>query len=92
MNHSLGCELLLEILDRAYEENPVIRTVMNTSMEEIRRSKNVFPNRYFLFVLVLFVVVSIIIYGLLCFTITSQKLKMMFFIIATDNRNIARSS
>ena len=85
MNHSLGCELLLEILDRAYEENPVIRTAMNTSMEEIRRSKSVFPNRYFLFVLVLCVVVFIIIYGLLCFTITSQKLKMMFFIIATKH-------
>lgn len=53
-------------------------------MKEIFRSKNV-SQQVFSICFDSIVVVFIIVYSLLCFTITKQKLKMMLFTIATKH-------
>ena len=67
VNHTRRNKVLLKTLDRLYEE--------------ISETKTYHLIWYFLFALVFFAVPFIIIYDLLCFIMTNQKLKMMLLII-----------
>ena len=67
VNHTRRNKALLKTLDRLYEE--------------ISETKTYHLIWYFLFALVFFAVPFIIIYDLLSFIMTNQKLKMMLLII-----------
>ena len=58
-----------------------MRDDLNTTMIDICKEENISPNQAFSYFLFFFDAALIIIYGLLCFTIANQKLKMMLLII-----------
>ena len=73
-------KILLRVL-KEFDENLNMRDYLNTTMIDICKEENVSPNQVFSYFLFFFDVALIIIYGLLCFTIANQKLKMMLLII-----------
>ena len=73
-------KILLRVLN-VFEENLNMRDDLNTTMIDICKEENISPNQVFSYFLFFFDAALIIIYGLLCFTIANQKLKMMLLII-----------
>ena len=73
-------KILLRVLN-VFEENLNMRDDLNTTMIDICKEENISPNQVFSYFLFFFDAALIIIYGLLCFTIAKQKLKMMLLII-----------
>ena len=85
MNNKRRSEILFQVLDKVYEDNPSMRD-KEIHDRYLQRGKCVPSQGIFCFAFVLFVVMFFIIYDFLCFIITNQKFKTMFFIIATQHK------